>query len=194
MYAPDKATEIKGAIALVVATLTALWGWLGWAVLIWVVCVALDYASGTAAAKKAGEWSSAIARDGLWHKMGEVFAVLVAALCDIALSVILQGSGVPIGIDLGPIITPVVLLWYIITELGSIVENAGRLGAPVPVWLQKSLKDYKRKLDADQGVEEVVGEPVYTGKHDREHDIAPDNEKDDPDNEKADINNEKQTE
>lgn len=152
MYAPDKATEIKGAIALVVATLTALWGWLGWAVLIWVLCVALDYASGTAAAKKAGEWSSAIARDGLWHKMGEVFAVLVAALCDIALSVILQGSGVPIGIDLGPIITPVVLLWYIITELGSIVENAGRLGAPVPVWLQRSLKNYKAKLDADHGI------------------------------------------
>lgn len=194
MYAPDKATEIKGAIALVVATLTAIWGWLGWAVLIWVVCVALDYASGTAAAKKAGEWSSAIARDGLWHKMGEVFAVLVAALCDIALSVILQGSGVPIGIDLGPIITPVVLLWYIITELGSIVENAGRLGAPVPVWLQKSLKDYKRKLDADQGIMEVDSEPVYTGKHDREHEKAPNNEKADSDNDNADINNEKQTE
>lgn len=194
MYAPDKATEIKGAIALVVATLTAIWGWLGWAVLIWVVCVALDYASGTAAAKKAGEWSSAIARDGLWHKMGEVFAVLVAALCDIAMSVILQGSGVPIGIDLGPIITPVVLLWYIITELGSIVENAGRLGAPVPIWLQKSLKNYKAKLDADQGITEVVGEPVYTGKHDREHDTAPDNESRDSDNDNADINNEKQTE
>lgn len=26
MYTPDKATEIKGAIALVLATLTALWG------------------------------------------------------------------------------------------------------------------------------------------------------------------------
>lgn len=194
MYAPDKATEIKGAIALVVATLTALWGWLGWAVLIWVVCVALDYASGTAAAKKAGEWSSAIARDGLWHKMGEVFAVLVAALCDIALSVILQGSGVPIGIDLGPIITPVVLLWYIITELGSIIENAGRLGAPVPDWLKKSLKDYKRKLDADQGTMEVDSEPVYIGKHDREHETAPDNEKADSDNDNTDINNEKQTE
>ena len=194
MYAPDKATEIKGAIALVVATLTALWGWLGWAVLIWVVCIALDYASGTAAAKKAGEWSSAIARDGLWHKMGEVFAVLVAALCDIALSVILQGSGVPIGIDLGPIITPVVLLWYIITELGSIIENAGRLGAPVPVWLQKSLKDYKRKLDADQGITEVVGEPVYTGKHEREHDTDPENEEADPENEEADPENKKQTE
>lgn len=192
MQVPDKVNEIKGVVALVLATLTALWGWLGWAVLIWVVCVVLDYASGTAAAKKAGEWSSAIARDGLWHKMGEVFAVLVAALCDIALSVIMQGSGVPIGIDLGPVITPIVLLWYIITELGSIIENAGALGAPIPAWLQRSLKDYKRKLDADQGVAEVVGEPVYIGKHDRESESK--NENTHPDNKNAHPDDEKQTE
>lgn len=194
MYTPDKATEIKGAIALVLATLTALWGWVGWAIVIWVTCVALDYISGTAAARRAGEWSSAVARDGLWHKLGEIFAVLVAALCDIALKVIAEGSGLPIGIEIGPIITPVVLLWYIITELGSIIENAGRLGAPVPSWLQRSLKDYKRKLDADQGVEEIQGEPVYIGKHDREHETAPNNEKANSDNDNADINNEKQTE
>lgn len=194
MYTPDKATEIKGAIALVLATLTALWGWVGWAIIIWVTCVALDYVSGTAAARRAGEWSSAVARDGLWHKLGEIFAVLVAALCDIALKVIAEGSGLPIGIEIGPIITPVVLLWYIITELGSIIENAGRLGAPVPVWLQRSLKNYKAKLDADQGIMEGDSEPVYTGKHDREHVTEPDNENEDSDNDNADINNEKQTE
>ena len=194
MYTPDKATEIKGAIALVLATLTALWGWLGWAIIIWVTCVLLDYVSGTAAARRAGEWSSAVARDGLWHKLGEIFAVLVAALCDIALKVIAEGSGLPIGIEIGPIITPVVLLWYIITELGSIIENAGRLGAPVPDWLKKSLKDYKRKLDADQGIMEVDSEPVYIGKHDREHETAPDNKNEDSENDNADINNEKQTE
>lgn len=174
MYAPDKATEIKGAIALVLATLTALWGWLGWAVLIWAACVLLDYASGTAAARKAGEWSSAVAREGVWHKLGEIFAVLVAALCDIALKVVVTGSGMPLPIEIGPIITPVVLLWYIITELGSIIENAGRLGAPVPEWLKKSLKNYKRKLDADQGISEPEFDYVaeYTGRHAREPETA----------------------
>lgn len=166
MHAPEKIDEIRGAIALVAATLTALWGWLGWAVIIWAGCVALDYASGTAAAKKSGEWSSAVAREGLWHKLGEIFAVLVAALCDIALDVIVAGSGVPIGIDIGPIITPVVVLWYIITELGSIAENAGRLGAPVPKWLKKSLKDYKAKIDRELEHGETVQDPAaYAGKH-----------------------------
>lgn len=181
MHVPDKVDEIKGAVALLIATLTALWGWMGWAVVIWVACIVLDYGSGTAAARKRGEWSSAVAREGLWHKLGEIFAVLVAALCDIALDVVLQSSGIAVGIEIGPIITPVVLLWYIITELGSIIENAGLLGAPIPVWLQKSLKDYRKKIDASQGVEE--GEEIYAGKHERE--TAPEDKPPDADPEPA---------
>ena len=32
------------------------------------------------------------------------------------------------------------LAWYIITELGSILENAVKLGAKPPVWLMKILE------------------------------------------------------
>lgn len=174
MDAPERATEIKAAIAAVIAFLTALWGWLGWAVLIWLTCILLDYAAGTLAARKAGEWSSAVARDGLWHKLGEIFAVLVAALCDIALSVILNGSGVKIPIDIGPLLTPIVIMWYIITELGSIAENAGKLGAPVPAWLRRSLKQYKETIDKTQGGGDddttmVIAEPIEqeVGKHEK---------------------------
>lgn len=163
MPAPEKIDEIRGVFALVLATLTALWGWMGWAVIIWALCILLDYASGSAAARKAGEWSSAVAREGLWHKLGEIFAVLVAALCDIALRVVLEGSGLQLGFTIGPVITPVVLLWYIITELGSIIENAGLLGAPIPDWLKKSLKEYKKKLDAQQGAEKDESEENATG-------------------------------
>lgn len=149
MPAPDKANEIKGVLAAILAFLTALWGWIGWAVIIWVLCFLLDYLSGTAAAHKSGEWSSDIAREGLWHKLGEIFAVLVAALCDIALRVIVEGSGINIGITLSAVITPVVLMWYIFTELGSIAENAEKLGAPVPSWIKNGLKQYRDKIDRD---------------------------------------------
>ena len=71
---PDKATQIKGAITALLVFLTALWGWVGWAIIIWIVCIVLDYISGTAAARRSGEWSSEVARDGLWHKLGEIFA------------------------------------------------------------------------------------------------------------------------
>lgn len=149
MTAPERATEIKAAVAAIIAFLTSLWGWVGWAVWIWIACMAIDYISGSAAAKKDGTWASSVARAGLWHKLGEVFAVLVAALCDIALHVLVNGAGVQIGVELPAMVTPVVLLWYILTELGSIAENAGKLGAPVPKWLQKSLAAYKDKIDED---------------------------------------------
>jgi len=40
----------KAAVAAVVGCLTALWGWFGWLVVAWVVCMLLDYGTGTAAA------------------------------------------------------------------------------------------------------------------------------------------------
>ena len=50
MNAPEKATEIKAGVAAVLALLTSLWGWTGWAVIIWIGCIILDYISGSAAA------------------------------------------------------------------------------------------------------------------------------------------------
>lgn len=150
MNAPEKAQEIKGAIAAFVAFLTALWGWIGWAVILWIAFILLDYIAGSLAAKKAKEWSSDIARDGLWHKCGEIFAVTVAALCDIALEVIVNGSGIAIPFEIGPLITPVVLLWYILTEAGSIIENCGKLGAPVPSWFKEKVDHAKDAIDKDK--------------------------------------------
>ena len=155
MNTPDKAAEIKGAIAAVLAFLSALWGWLGWAVLIWITCLLLDYVSGSAAARRNGEWSSAVARDGLWHKLGEIFAVVVAALCDIALADVMAMAPISLPFEIGPLVTPLVLLWYIITELGSILENAGKLGAQYPEWLKKMLKQYKDTIDTSQGDADV---------------------------------------
>ena len=65
MNAPEKATEIKAVITGIIAFLTALWGWTGWAIIIWLSCIVVDYAAGSFAAKKEKNWSSAIAREGL---------------------------------------------------------------------------------------------------------------------------------
>lgn len=42
---------------------------------------------------------------------------------------------------------PVVLVWYIVTELGSIVENAGALGAPIPAFLQAAIQSLNQAVD-----------------------------------------------
>ena len=139
---------IKGTIAAVLGCLTALWGWFGWLVVAWVVCMLLDYATGTAAARRAGEWSSKVARDGLWHKLGEAVAVLVAAILDGVIGLILANvPALTLPFDYTVFLTVLVLVWYIMTELGSLVENAGSLGAPVPAWLRKAIAALESTVD-----------------------------------------------
>ena len=161
MNAPDKVTEIKALFTAIFTALTALWGWLGWAVIIFIACMFADYLTGSWAAKANGEWSSTIARQGLWHKLGEIVALLVAALCDIAIKVILNSAAAPLigGLDYKCYMSMVVAIWYIFTELGSIIENAGKLGAPIPGWLAKGIALLKNKADQT--------EPVQ-GKHEKE--------------------------
>lgn len=134
----ENLVTIKTAIIAGCTALGAFLGWKGVMLIAWVAVMALDYATGTLAACKSGEWSSETAREGLWHKGGMISVVLVAAISDWIIVLIAQY--IPIGIQWPGIILPLVLSWYIITELGSILENAVKMGAPVPSWLVKLLK------------------------------------------------------
>ncbi len=150
MNAPDKATEIKALLTAFLAFCTALWGWVGWAIILMVGAMVLDYVTGTVAAKAHGEWSSDVAREGLWHKLGEIVALLVAALCDIAIAVVMNTAAAPLfgGIEYaGHYLTLIVAMWYLFTELGSILENAKRLGAPIPDWLITGAGKLKEKTE-----------------------------------------------
>lgn len=135
----------KAAIAAFFTAIGAFLGWQGIMALVWVCCMAIDYLTGTAAACHDGEWSSKVAREGLWHKGGMVVVVVVSAIADGIMSVIC--SRIPIGIDWPVLILPLVLAWYIITELGSILENAVKMGAVVPDWLVKLLKASVKIVD-----------------------------------------------
>ena len=85
----DRLTTIKAAVSAAAAALTAFWGWTGWLAAAWFLAMLLDYATGSAAALRAGTWSSRCAREGLWHKAGSVAGVLVSALLDFALRALL---------------------------------------------------------------------------------------------------------
>ena len=134
----------KAAVAALCGAFTAAFGWLGWLVLAWAACMALDWLSGSAAAASRGEWSSAAARAGIWHKAGMVVVVCVAALTDLVLRVAMQNLPV-LGLEVDGVVLPVVLVWYIFTELGSIAENGAAMGAPVPGWLLSLLAEGKEK-------------------------------------------------
>lgn len=131
-----------GITAVFAAFSTAL-GWFGWLAVLFVAVMAADYLSGTAAALRHGEWSSAAARTGLWHKMGEVIAVAVAAGTDFLLAGLTQMGEqmalINLPFEYTVLLCPIVLAWYILTELGSIIENAGRLTPNIPPFLTKMI-------------------------------------------------------
>lgn len=157
-------TEIKLGIAAFFTALSALLGWQGIMALVWVIAMAIDYLTGTAAALKAKEWSSAVARQGLWHKGGMIVVVLVGFIADCVMAIICEH--IPIGLEWTSIVLPLVLAWYIVTELGSILENAVKMGANVPSWLVKLLKIGLKAIDdAGEKLEgETAGEDAETKK------------------------------
>ena len=137
---------IKTAIVALCGGFTAAFGWLGWMIVAWVACMVIDWISGSAAAAACGEWSSAAARAGIWHKAGMILVVIVAALADCVLAMAM--SHIPgLTIQYTNLILPMVLAWYIFTELGSIAENATDMGAPVPSWLTKLLAAGKTAVE-----------------------------------------------
>ena len=144
----DWMIALKAGLAAVIGAFSAFWGWMGWLVAIWVFLMAVDYITGTAAAIKAGTWASKAAREGIWHKMGELVVVVVAALADRVLVVVIaQLPLIDIALPGTGLLLPMVLVWYCVTELGSILENAAAMGAPIPEWMIRILDSVEKKVD-----------------------------------------------
>ncbi len=134
----EKLLSVKSALAAVMMTIGTFLGWKGILLITWVGVMALDYGSGTLAACREGQWSSAMARQGLWHKGGMILVVMVAAMLDGVLLMMMHYF--PLGLEWPGLVLPLALAWYIMTEMGSILENAVRMGAKVPQWLVGILK------------------------------------------------------
>jgi len=146
----ENVNHFKAAVSAAMAVLTALWGWFGWLVLGWVACMLLDVFTGMALAAKTGAWSSARAREGLWHKAGCIAAVAAAGLLDLVVGELLAAPGLELPFTYTVFLCPTVIIWYVFTEAGSIVENAGGLGAPVPGWLKKAIAALRDKVDGQK--------------------------------------------
>jgi toxin secretion/phage lysis holin len=137
----EQINRFKATVTGIFGAISVMLGWFGWMVFLYIVAMVLDWITGVAVAKCHGEWSSKAAREGCWHKFGSVTAILVALMFDGMIAVILQKApGISLPFAYSVLLGPVVLAWYIVTELGSIIENVGQLGVPIPSFLVKAIK------------------------------------------------------
>ena len=140
---------IRRTVTGVFACLTALWGWFGWLVVAWVLLMLADWLVGSAAAVHAGKWSSAKLREGAWHKGGMMIIVCVSMVADWLIGTLIANiPGVTLPFAYTVLIAPMVMVWYIIGELGSLAEHAVSMGAPHPRWLSKILDISREAVDA----------------------------------------------
>lgn len=144
----EKVNQFKVGLSALVAILTALWGWFGWLIVLWVALMAADYVSGSFSAMRHGAWTSREARDGIWRKCGSIIIVLVAGAADLLIGYMLGHlPGIALPFAYSVLICPVVVVWYSLTEMGSIVENAVALGAPCPAWLSSAIDKLQDAVD-----------------------------------------------
>lgn len=139
----------KATITAIISGFSALFGWHGWLALLFVAGMTLDIATGVTVAGVRGEWKSSTMCKGLAHKMGAVFAVAAALLFD-AILVLVIGNlpGVQLPFAIPTLLGPLTMVWYTIAEFGSILENVGQLGVPVPGFLKKAIKLLHTAVDS----------------------------------------------
>ena len=124
-----------------------------------VLCLlmATDYITGMLASKTeaidhpadpAYGWSSAKGARGILKKVGYVAVIAVSMTLDYVIMILAGQVGLDVqkSVFFGLLATA----WYILNEMLSIAENAGRMGANVPEWMLKYIAVLKKKID-DKG-------------------------------------------
>lgn len=110
------------------------------------VVMLCDYASGVAAAWVKGELSSRVGIVGIVKKVAYALIIVVGIVVDW----VVQVAAEKIGIDAGNFyyFALLVIVWLIINECISILENVARIGVPVPPFLAKLTKKLENTTES----------------------------------------------
>lgn len=147
-------TTIKVIFTAVGAAVSAKLGILGPILIILTFMMVLDYITGMLASKqeaiehpndKKYGWSSKKGARGIIKKVGYLCVIAVAMVVDYIILHVASTMG--ISISAKAFFALLVAVWYILNELLSIIENAGRMGAAVPEWLLKYIAVLKDTID-----------------------------------------------
>lgn len=158
----ENANVVKSVTAAVVgfvsgigAYLSGKLGVLFYVLVILGVMMGVDYITGMLASKKEAiehpddtgyGWSSKKGTIGIIKKVGYLCVIAVAVAFDYIILYALADTGIEI--DIKAFFGILVTVWFVLNEMLSIAENAGRMGAPIPAWLTKYIAVLKNKIEA----------------------------------------------
>lgn len=132
---------IKAAVSAAAAALLTYGGVLAVPLAVLLAVMVLDYLSGMAKAWIAKTLCSRTGIVGIVKKVGYLAVVAVGMTADWAIHEVLVRCGVPVTPEC--YVGLLVVVWLIINEVLSVVENVAAIGVPVPPFLQQIMARLK---------------------------------------------------
>lgn len=138
-------------ITLIIAGVSAYFKIIAIPLLVLIVVMITDYATGMTSAYMHKEFSSKVGIIGAVKKVSYIALVCVGVCADYLIHTALSQLGVQLNIQL--LFGLLVTVWLIINELISILENLSKIGVPMPSFLMKLVE--KLKVTVENKVDDI---------------------------------------
>ena len=137
----------KAIVTAAAAALMAYFKQLVVPVAVLIAVMICDYVTGMTAA-----WS----RKGIQGVIKKVFYLMIVAVgMGVDYLITMLGGKLGVQLDVNFVVGLLVIVWLIINELISILENSGKIGVPMPDFLMKLLDRLKQTTEKKAEVEEA---------------------------------------
>lgn len=141
-----KENIFQGIITLVIAGVSAYFQIIAIPILVLTAVMIIDYITGLAGAYITKQLNSRIGVIGIIKKVGYLGLVVVGMVADYIIYSALSQIGV--NIELGYCVGMVIVIWLIINELISILENLAEIGVPLPNFITKLVSRLKTTVES----------------------------------------------
>ena len=115
-------------------------------VVVMIAVMIIDYLTGLAGAYTTNQLNSRIGIVGIIKKVGYLGLVAVGMVVDYIIYSALAQVGV--NITLGYCVGMIIIIWLIINELISILENLAEIGVPLPSFITKLVNRLKNTVES----------------------------------------------
>ena len=141
-----KENVVQAIITAIVAGVSVYFGVVAIPILVLIAVMIVDYVTGLVGAYIARQLNSRIGIVGIIKKISCLGLVAVGMVTDYIIYSALAQLGV--SIELGYCVGMVIVIWLIINELISILENLAEIGVPLPTFITKLIERLKNTVES----------------------------------------------